>query len=207
MAVREFTDGDGRRWRAWEVRPEAIHPQTRSEDYLADCYVTGWIVFETILGDEKRRLCPWPIRWKQATEEGLRDLLNQAEAVPPQKLKAERKTVGESLPTYDDDMESEELQDVDVTDLQVIRTFRYPGGRFWTVYVVSPPESGRFPVLRFTSGTRSIDLHSWSRDWADEPDDRLASMLRLGAPRRQHTAGGPNTPKRRWTDQPDAQGD
>lgn len=205
MAVREFSDSSGRLWRAWEVRPEEIHPLTKSEDYLADCYVTGWIVFETILGDEKRRLCPWPIRWRNASEEGLRQLLQQAEPVPPLKLKAERQPIGETfVPTEQEVAEAE--HEPDVTDLRVVRTFRYPGGRLWTVSVVSPPESGSLPALRFTAGTRSIDLHSWSKDWADQPDDRLAVMLRLGAPRRQVKPPGPNTPRRRWTDRPDAPG-
>jgi hypothetical protein len=69
MAVREFSDRNGRPWRAWEVRPEAIHPVTRAEDYLTDCYLVGLIVFETPSGDEKRRLCPWPKNWATFADE------------------------------------------------------------------------------------------------------------------------------------------
>ena len=47
MAVREFTDSSGREWRVWNVVPESIHPQTKTEDYLAAMYHTGWLVFET----------------------------------------------------------------------------------------------------------------------------------------------------------------
>src|SRR5687767_9303959 len=54
MSVREFRDDAGRRWRAWDIKPEEVRPVTRAEDYLADCYVTGWIVFETLSGSEKR---------------------------------------------------------------------------------------------------------------------------------------------------------
>ena len=45
MAVREFSDERGLAWRAWEIKPEAIHPQTKAEHYLADCYTLDWIVF------------------------------------------------------------------------------------------------------------------------------------------------------------------
>lgn len=186
MAVREFRDISGRKWRAWEVKPEEIHPVTKGEDYLADCYVTGWIVFETISGDEKRRLSRWPMRWTQESEAGLRKLLAKAEVVPPHKLRGDQPPAGEDKP--------------DVTDLGVVRTFRYPGGRVWTVCVVT--EIGGPPVLRFTSGVRSIDLSSWPKAWADEPDDSLAVMLRLAAPRPPTTAFRPDAPRRRWDDQP-----
>src|SRR5258708_39794518 len=93
MAVREFTDEHGVAWRAWDIRPEAIHPQTRGEDYLADCYVVGWIVFETASGNEKRRLCPWPTKWARASVGQLREMLARAEPVPRRKLEAERQVV------------------------------------------------------------------------------------------------------------------
>src|SRR5712691_7241412 len=93
MAVREFTDEHGVAWRAWDIRPEAIHPQTRGEDYLADCYVVGWIVFETAAQDEKRRLCPWPTKWAKASIGQLREMLARAERVPQRKLDAERQPV------------------------------------------------------------------------------------------------------------------
>src|SRR5688500_9037226 len=98
MAVREFTDASGRHWRAWEVKPEAIHPATKGEDYLADCYITGWIVFETISGDEKRRLCPWPTNWMLSSDARLRDLLESAEVVPSRHCKAERARGAEPAP-------------------------------------------------------------------------------------------------------------
>lgn len=34
MAIREFSDATGRAWRAWHIRPESIHPQTKAEDYV-----------------------------------------------------------------------------------------------------------------------------------------------------------------------------
>jgi hypothetical protein len=203
MAFREFTDASGRRWRAWDIRPEAIHPVTKAEDYLADCFVTGWIVFETVSGDEKRRLCPWPMRWMDRTEEQLRELLARAELVPPHRRAegsksgafAFQNTVAAALDKPDD---------LDITDLQIVRTFKYPGGRYWTVGTVMLPEDGGPPVLRFTAGLRSIDLRSWPKDWADQPDDVLVSMLRRGAPRRISGPVGPGAPARRWDDRPEA---
>jgi hypothetical protein len=180
MAVREFRDDSGRKWRAWDIKPDEIHPVTRAEDYLADCFVTGWIVFETFSGDEKRRLCPWPMRWTEESEAGLRRLLARAERVPPYRDK----------------------EKPDLTDLGVVRTFRYPGGRLWTVCVVTHPEGGGAPVLRFHAGARHIDLKSWPKAWADKPDDELAVMLRLAAPRPPATTLPPDTPRRRWNDQP-----
>jgi hypothetical protein len=87
MAVREFSDKAGRVWRAWEIRPQNIHPATKSEDYLADCYITGWIVFETKREDEKRRLCPWPIDWASRSDDELRELLGRAELVRSSKMR------------------------------------------------------------------------------------------------------------------------
>src|SRR3954470_23615943 len=95
MAVREFVDGHGRDWRAGEIQPEAIHPVTRAEDYLSDCYTVGWLVFETSSGDAKRRLCPYPKAWTRATDTQLRELLASADAVPQRKLDAERQVVGD----------------------------------------------------------------------------------------------------------------
>jgi hypothetical protein len=203
MAFREFRDDSGRKWRAWDIKPEEIHPVTRAEDYLADCYVTGWIVFETVTGDEKRRLCPWPMRWTSESEAGLRRLLEQAERVPSHKLRAERQPVGEALSAGDvGDIAAEGEDKPDITDLGVVRTFRYPGGRLWTVCVVAHPEDGGRPVLRFNAGSRHIDLKNWSKAWADEPNEKLAEMLRSAAPRRAITNISPDTPRRRWNDPP-----
>lgn len=87
MAVREFTDDSGREWCAWSVQPADIHPQTKTEDYLSECYVIGWIVFETRSGDEKRRLCPWPANWATLSDAALRELLEKADRVDPSKLR------------------------------------------------------------------------------------------------------------------------
>jgi hypothetical protein len=199
MAVREFNDASGKSWRAWEIRPESIHPQTRAEDYLSDCFTVGWLVFETVSGDEKRRLCPFPKAWVRATDKQLTALLADAERVPPRKLIAERQVVGDtSGMTTPVDVPAEE-NTPDVTDLHVVRSFKYPGGRLWAVCVVEHPEDGGPPALRFTAGMRHLDLRPWPRDWADAPDERLIEMLRAAAPREPSERSG-NTPRRRYND-------
>lgn len=203
MAVREFRDEGGRLWRAWDIRPEAIYPPTRSEDWLADCYITGWIVFETITADEKRRLCPWPINWAEADEKRLRQLLAAAEVVPAQRVAEQRRSSStpSAQPAASEEPPTVPDQELDVTDLEVVRTFRYPGGRLWTVCVITHPEDGGRPVLRFAAGARFIDLKTWPKAWADEPNERLAEMLRDAAPRPRTTTFDRDTPRRRWNDE------
>lgn len=197
MAVREFRDDRGNWWRAWDIKPEEIHPVTRGEDYLADCYVTGWIVFESRGGAEKRRLCPWPMRWTQESESGLRQLLARATPVPPFRLLVDRET-----PVVANVEREVDPAQADITDLEVVRSFRFPGGRLWTVCVIAHPEDCPCPVLRFQSGTRYFDLKKWPKAWADEPDDKLADMLRDANPRPITRTFGPETPRRRWSDRP-----
>ncbi|MEO5568374.1 MAG: hypothetical protein ABIR92_07765, partial [Gemmatimonadaceae bacterium] len=157
MAVREFQNTDGKEWRAWEIRPEAIHPVTRAEDYLSDCVVVGWLVFETKSGDEKRRLCPYPKAWVRGSDDQLAKLLKASDRVPARKLVAERQVVGDvSGRTTPVEIPADE-DTPDITDLHVIRSFKYPGGRMWSVCVVDHPEDGGPPALRFTSGVRHLD--------------------------------------------------
>jgi hypothetical protein len=203
MAVREFRDHQGTVWRTWEIRPEAIHPVTRGEDYLADCFVVGWLVFETLTGGDKRRLCPYPRGWTRMTEGKLRELLSHAEKVPRRKLEAQRQDVHSAAPEPEpvktpDPSESEDKPDV--TDFNVVRSFRYPGGRLWTVCVVQHPEDGSAPALRFNAGARNIDLRPWPKDWVDAPNERLVELLRQAAPR-DRTGSRPDTGlRRRWND-------
>jgi hypothetical protein len=216
MAVREFTDSSGREWRVWDVMPEVIHPQTKTEDYLAAMYQTGWLVFETKAEDEKRRLADFPPDWTELSSQGLETLLGRAELIPPRKLRALRETRGVEAARQQERAarRAEELADLppaarsaippeeqpDVTDLGVVRTFRYPGGRFWTVCVIRRPEGGGPPVLRFTAGARDIDLPDWPKDWADYRDDQLVELLRRAAPRGPSAPPAPGVPRRRWDD-------
>lgn len=160
MPVREFVDSTGVEWRAWEVTPDAIYPPTRGEDYLADCYQLGWVVLETKTGDRRVRLCPIPRDWQRLSDESLEALLPQAEVLP-----ARTSSGGGSI-----------------ADLAVVRSFRYPGGRVWTVSLTPHPTAPGTRVLRFSGGGRTVDVGDWPSDWSDLPDEQLAELLRGAAP-------------------------
>jgi hypothetical protein len=195
VALREFTDDDDRHWRAWAITPEAIQPVTRGEDYLADCFVTGWIVFETADGLEKRRLCPWPMRWATMSDDELRALLGKAEVIASMDLKA-RHTSSAVRP---DDEGDGWTDGGGISDSPIVRTFGYPGGRFWSVWVVMHPDDGGPPVLRFQAGARWIDLRRWPTNWSEQPDEALVQLLRAGAPR-PPAASREDPRQRRWDD-------
>jgi hypothetical protein len=215
MAVREFTDSAGREWRAWDVTPDDLSPKTKDEDYLAQLYHTGWIVFETKSGDDKRRLYPIPRGWGELPDAELAVLLQKAEVVPKRKLRGEKSARGQaavdeiqrahdfSQQALEEPEHAQKLardETPDVTDLSVLRTFRYPGGRIWVVCVMQDPGAPA-PVLRFTAGARNIDLSDWPKDWVDYSDDRLVELLRKASPRTPGKAV-PNAPQRRWDDRP-----
>jgi hypothetical protein len=203
MAVREFLDDRGKTWRVWCILPEAIHPVTRAEDYLADCYQLGWLVFETTSGDEKRRLCPFPKDWDTVAEGGLRSLLAKSDAVrsrrPSGETSGDQEAPRSTRASIAVDDRPEEK--ADLTDLTVVRTFRYPGGRIWSAAIAPHSDIAVGPVLRFTAGARSIDLAKFPREWPDLPDEQLVDLLRHAAPRPipKYT---PETPRRRHNDPP-----
>jgi hypothetical protein len=202
MAVREFTGPDGRLWRAWEIRPESIHPITRAEDYLSECFTTGWLVFETVTGDDKRRLCPYPKAWARATDNQLVSFLDIADTVPVRKLMAERQLVNDPAGKTKPIQVPPEDDKLDITDIPVVRSFKYPGGRLWAVCVVEHPEDGGPPALRFTAGARYLDLRPWPKDWVDAPETRLIEMIRSAAPR---APSSPGSNRRRYNDPPSGQ--
>lgn len=213
MAVREFTDSRGRNWRVWEVIPESINPRTKEEDYLASMYITGWLVFETTEEDDKRRLYPVPARWTELPVAELEVLLQKAEIVPPRKLDAQKKTgdaaardmerasefAERAADEPDQTRKSASDETPDITDLEVQRIFRYPGGRLWAVALRQEGRGGR-PVLRFTTGSRDIDLRDWPKDWPDYDDEKLVELLRDAAPRPPTGYLGAQTPRRRYND-------
>lgn len=203
MAVREFVDDTGKAWRVWCILPESIHPITRAEDYLADCYQLGWLVFETSTGDEKRRLCPFPSHWMSADDGALRSLLSESEPVRRRRstgeTSIEREVMLPKTPAIQVDDASEEKPDL--TDLTVVRTFRYPGGRLWSAAIAPHSDIAVGPVLRFTAGARMIDLPRYPRDWPDLPEENLIDLLRHASPR-SITKYTPETPRRRYNDPP-----
>ena len=80
MALREFDGLGGSRWKAWDVTAAQIHPKTRAEDYMRD-FADGWIVFERIDGQEKRRLSQYPPNWQSGSDEEVAALCERAEIV------------------------------------------------------------------------------------------------------------------------------
>jgi hypothetical protein len=79
MAVRDFVDLKGVKWRVWPVTPNSIQPKTAVEDYLGD-YGDGWLCFEC--STERRRLAKFPPNWDTLSDNGLLQLLKSAAAVP-----------------------------------------------------------------------------------------------------------------------------
>jgi hypothetical protein len=172
MALREFLDRAGRRWRAWDIRPEQMHAATRAEDYLKDV-MHGWLAFEPAAGGEKRRLSPIPANWEKATEAELQAMLERAESA---------RTDSGVVPRYEPRAEPTVPADTAPTG---IRTFRYPGGRYWTVNEQSSSTTGEHPgtTLRFTSGARSLETQRGPQDWSRLSEAALAELLYHSFPR------------------------
>lgn len=99
MALRDFTDLDGRRWRVWNVAPHV--PQARADEFMGEpggdeedggageALLTqrrlvpglegGWLCFENHV--EKRRLNPIPEEWDRLADPDLQGLLERATPV------------------------------------------------------------------------------------------------------------------------------
>ena len=87
MAHREFTDGNGTEWQAWEVIPSTAERRSAGERRfgtrdreerrtqhqvrvkLEDGMALGWLVFECAAG--KRRLHPIPPGWSALSDDEL----------------------------------------------------------------------------------------------------------------------------------------
>jgi hypothetical protein len=79
--VREFTDTDGRNWRAWQVTPRVGRSGGPASRILGT-FQEGWICFESLDSTARRRLAPHHPRWAELSEGELRDLLRRASAAP-----------------------------------------------------------------------------------------------------------------------------
>ncbi|MFL5578747.1 MAG: hypothetical protein ACJ8AO_00095 [Gemmatimonadaceae bacterium] len=207
MAVREFKDKSGTTWRAWDITPEAILPQTKAEEYLADCFRQGWIVFENLSTGEKRRLSPYPLDWEHLHDTQLEALLwlNAAPVLSNRRAPAAAAPAEPPCDEDDDAVRDAKLGRVQMGALGVVRGFRYPGGRVWDVRVEERPEGGGPPVLRFQSGFRRFDLRDWPAGWAEFTDDQLVALLRSAAPRDEPWHEG--LPQRRHDDRGDSADD
>ena len=180
MALREFTASDGRLWRVWDVKPETMHPATRSEDYLSP-YFEGWLVFEAADESAKCRLHPIPPGWADADDASLEQMLHRAETI-----RGERTSGPHGRVAAEDAEASRHGVRAPEGDSQ-LRGFRFPKGRFWSVAEWSTSVSGSAgatrTVLRFTAGTRSLDLTDWPPDWRNFSDEQLAALLVSSFPR------------------------
>lgn len=186
MAVREFRDSKGVDWRAWDITPQSIHPLTRAEDYLDDCYRDGWIVFESHDGSDKRRLCPPPAGWSEFSVAELEELLAGAEPVnlrPPTPRKASAEPPRRSQSVRAVPRETAGLPTLHM--FGVARTFEYPKGRKWVacLYEHIGKDGRARPVLRFTTGVRTTDAEVIPPDWADLEEEDLIRLLRESTPR------------------------
>jgi hypothetical protein len=197
VAVREFTDSKGVAWRAWDVTPESIHPITKAEDYLADCYREGWIVFETVDGGDKRRLCPPPVGWSDFSAAELEELVAKSERVETRQTARPPHRRSDPVFTAQDEQVIRQMhvepravrRDLvglpALDSLGVARAFEYPSGRRWVVCVYEHIMGDGYarPVLRFTTGARTADLDVFPEHWADLEEERLIELLRTAAPR------------------------
>ena len=131
----------------------------------------------------------------------MQELLTRADDVRTRKVTRESMTEPQPRPPLETvSAPGTDDEPADLTDLTVVRSFRYPGGRLWTASVTGPA-AGSAPALRFTAGARIIDLKSWPRDWADLPDDQLVDLLRHAIDR-PIMSFRPETPRRRYDDPP-----
>ena len=182
MALREFSDRAGRQWRAWDVTADAIHPATRAEDYMRE-YLDGWLAFESVDGLAKCRLTPIPEGWNKAGVDQLEQWLHAAETVRGDRGsgafgRASAEVTANPLITSH--------------GRGPVRTFRFPGGRYWTVTEYQPSSHGSAAgsddtqshrVLRFMSGARALDLTAWPADWTTLADADLIELLATSFPR------------------------
>jgi hypothetical protein len=85
--LREFTDPEGREWRVWEVRPGSSGRRANPERYLGE-YFKGWLAFESLEGDVRKRLPNHPPEWFRLKDPELGRLLPRAVEVPKRKPRA-----------------------------------------------------------------------------------------------------------------------
>ena len=81
MGVREFTDDEGRRWRAWRVVPGLTKASAGGRQFLGD-FQNGWICFEGIGSSARRRLPYRGANWTDISDEELKHLMQQAIDAP-----------------------------------------------------------------------------------------------------------------------------
>jgi hypothetical protein len=81
VGVREFSDDEGRAWRAWSVVPGQSRATSTGGQFLGD-FKNGWICFEGIESSARRRVTYPRDKWPDITDDDLRRLLKQAIDAP-----------------------------------------------------------------------------------------------------------------------------
>ena len=81
MGVREFTDDEAGRWRAWLVVPGQSKASSNGRQFLGD-FQNGWICFEGVGRLARRRLPYRQANWPSITDEELKRLVRQAIDAP-----------------------------------------------------------------------------------------------------------------------------
>jgi hypothetical protein len=81
MGVREFTDDEAGRWRAWLVVPGLTKASSNGRQFLGD-FQNGWICFEGVGRLARRRLPYRQANWPSITDEELKRLVRQAIDAP-----------------------------------------------------------------------------------------------------------------------------
>lgn len=81
--MREFRDHDGREWRLWAVKPLRRETPPGSLERLRPEYQKGWLTFERLDGEERRRLPAIPEDWAARSVIELEKLLLAATPVLP----------------------------------------------------------------------------------------------------------------------------
>ena len=81
--MREFSDHGGHEWRLWAVKPLRREKHPGSLDRLRPEYQKGWLTFERLDGEERRRLPAIPEDWATRSVDELEILLSAAIPVLP----------------------------------------------------------------------------------------------------------------------------
>lgn len=79
-AIREFVDREGKAWRAWAVTPTFSRRSKR--DATLGEFEHGWLAFETLDEDARKRLPHYPPDWVTMSEARLQELLARAVEAP-----------------------------------------------------------------------------------------------------------------------------
>lgn len=78
--VRELKDAQGVEWRIWAVTAQQMQASRSGGEHLGE-YKDGWLTFEAVAGNERRRLPHYPSDWNEITDEMLARLLERADPV------------------------------------------------------------------------------------------------------------------------------